>query len=114
MLKIPQFYRITLSKFKKKKSTKRTTALQFEWIVECEKAFSATKQALAAKTLLNHFDPCAELSIYTDASLIALGAVIPQRKKDMWEPLCFFSRKLTSAQQKYSSLTGNFLRFIAQ
>ena len=45
-----------LSKFKKKKSTKRTTALQFEWTVECEKAFIATKQALAAKTLLNHFD----------------------------------------------------------
>jgi cleavage and polyadenylation specificity factor subunit 1 len=32
-----------------------------------------------------------------------MGAVLQQRVQDVWQPLAFFSRKLSSAQQKYSA-----------
>lgn len=44
----------------------------------------------------------AELALFIDASDEAIGAGLQQNKKDAWEPLGFFSRKLTTAQKKYS------------
>ena len=32
-----------------------------------------------------------------------MSAVLQQRVQDVWQPLAFFSRKLSSAQQKYSA-----------
>ena len=32
-----------------------------------------------------------------------MGAVLQQQTKDVWQPLPFFSRKLSPAQQKYSA-----------
>ena len=42
------------------------------------------------------------LSLVTDASDTAIGAVLQQLKNGSWEPLAFFSRKLTPTQAKYS------------
>ena len=39
-----------------------------------------------------------KFNVYTDASSKQLGSVITQRN----QPLAFFSRKLSTAQQKYS------------
>jgi len=41
--------------------------------------------------------------LFTDASTIAMGAVLQQRVQDVWQPLVFFSRKLSPAQQKFST-----------
>lgn len=38
----------------------------------------------------------------TDASDVAIGAALKQKINDNWEPLGFFSRKLTSAEKNYS------------
>lgn len=70
---------------------------------ELRQAFKNCKCALSKATLLAHPDIKAELSIQTDASDSALGAVLQQRAngKD-WQALGFFSRKLSPAQKKYS------------
>ncbi|XP_050359949.1 uncharacterized protein LOC126779872 [Nymphalis io] len=57
-------------------------------------SFELSKKQLSEATLLVHPDPQAELSIQTDASDTAIGAVLQQFKNNEWQPLAFFSRKL--------------------
>jgi len=38
-----------------------------------------------------------------------MGAVLQQRVQDIWQPLAFFSRKLSPAQQKYNAYDREFL-----
>ncbi|KAG6458433.1 hypothetical protein O3G_MSEX010849 [Manduca sexta] len=65
-------------------------------------AFNRCKESLANAALLAHPDCQAELALVTDASDLAMGAVLQQKKNGVWEPLAFFSRKLSPSQQKYS------------
>lgn len=65
-------------------------------------AFERCKTSLANAALLAHPDCQAELALITDASDLAMGAVLQQRKDNAWQPLAFFSRKLSPTQQKYS------------
>ncbi|XP_047985266.1 uncharacterized protein LOC125225551 [Leguminivora glycinivorella] len=65
-------------------------------------AFETCKYRLAQAALLAHPDSKAELAIQTDASDVAIGAVLQQLRDGIWEPLAFFSRKLNAAQRKYS------------
>lgn len=73
-----------------------------EWTAELRETFEKCKQSLAQATELTHPDPNAELVVQTDASDTAIGAVLQQKKGREYEPLAFFSRKLSSAQKKYS------------
>lgn len=49
--------------------------------------------------------PCnnAETRLVTDASDTGIGAALEQKIDETWKPLAFFSRKLTSAQRRYST-----------
>lgn len=69
---------------------------------EMLKAFSSCKSSLSEAALLAHPKPDAELAIYTDASDSSIGAVLQQRIDADWQPLAFFSRRLTCTQKKYS------------
>ena len=72
------------------------------WSPEMQTSFDAIKEALAAATMLHHPDPTLPLALTTDASDVAIGAVIEQRGPSGWEPLAFFSKKLSDSQQKWS------------
>ena len=72
------------------------------WSPEMQASFDAIKEALANATMLHHPDPSLPLSLTTDASDVAIGAVIEQRGPQGWEPLAFFSKKLSDSQQKWS------------
>lgn len=65
-------------------------------------AFEKCKESLCKAALLAHPDCEAQLAVVTDASDTGIGAVLQQRKKDEWQPLAFFSRKLIPSQIKYS------------
>lgn len=65
-------------------------------------AFDQSKESLCNAALLAHPDTQAKLALVTDASDLAMGAVLQQYKGGAWEPLAFFSRKLSPTQQKYS------------
>lgn len=66
-------------------------------------AFMDTKESLSNAALLAHPDCRAKLALVTDASDVALGAVLQQQYQDnVWQPLAFFSRKLSPSQTKYS------------
>lgn len=76
---------------------------------ELLQAFEECKKSLSNYTLLAHPDPNAELSIATDASDVAIGAVLQQKKNGNWEPLAFFSKKLAPPQRKYSPFDRELL-----
>ncbi len=74
------------------------------WDPHKEEAFQAAKKALASAATLAHPSPSAQLGLMVDASSTHVGASLQQRRGgNTWEPLGFFSRKLNTAQSKYSA-----------
>uniref|UniRef100_A0A1X7T8A0 Reverse transcriptase domain-containing protein n=1 Tax=Amphimedon queenslandica TaxID=400682 RepID=A0A1X7T8A0_AMPQE len=74
-------------------------------------AFEAAKTALSDATLLGHPKHDAPLSIATDASDVATGAVLQQWVDSSWQPLAFFSKKLQPAERSTVHLTGSSWEF---
>ena len=70
-------------------------------------AFSASKDSLANATMLVHPDPSRPLSLTTDASDVAVGAVLSQGPDH--QPLAFYSKKLSTAEVKYSAFDRELL-----
>jgi len=71
------------------------------WTPALEEAFIACKNGLAQATLLAQPKMDAPLATFSDASQFFIGAVLQQRVYDSWQPLAFFSRKLSAAQQTW-------------
>ena len=85
------------------------SAKSFAWSTEASDSFKAAKDALAQATVLNHPVPDAPTNIMTDASDMAVGAVLQQYIDGRWTPLAYFSRKLTSTETKYSTFDRELL-----
>lgn len=81
----------------------------FTWPQNCEEAFIQAKSNLANATLLVHPDENAEISITCDASEIAIGATLQQMTKGKWQPIAFFSKKLTQTETRYSAFDRELL-----
>lgn len=75
---------------------------ELTWTEEASRAFELTKASLAEMTLL-HYHSGSLLSLQTDASLTAVGAVLQQHVNDSWQPLAYFSKALKPPQMKYSA-----------
>jgi cleavage and polyadenylation specificity factor subunit 1 len=79
------------------------------WTAVLDKAFEECKASLSQAALLAHPDSTATLALVTNALTTAMGAVLQQQVQDVWQPLAFFSRKLSPAQQKYSAYDRELL-----
>lgn len=80
-----------------------------EWNEVAEQAFLKAKTALAEATLLRHPIPNAKLSLWTDASDVAIGSTLMQFSNNSWEPLAFLSMKLDKSQKKWSTYDRELL-----
>ena len=85
------------------------TKSELQWSDECNCAFKKAKLALAQASLLSHPTPEAPTAIMSDASDMAVGAVLQQYVSDQWQPLSYFSRKLSLTEQKYSTFDRELL-----
>ena len=74
---------------------------KLDWSKDMQHSFDAIKTALANATMLAHPDSKLPLAITSDASDVAIGGVLEQRGPRGWEPLAFFSKKLSTSQQKW-------------
>ena len=88
--------------------TKPTTK-DITWDARSTAAFEDAKRQLSKKTLLAFPAENADLAIMTDASNTGIGAVLEQQINNKWQPLGFFSRSLTSTEQKYSAFDRELL-----
>lgn len=84
-------------------SKHKSTSTVLEWSEEAMTAFNATKEALANATLLSYPKPDAPISLMTDASDLAVGAVLQQYSNGTWQPISFFSKKMKPAETRYST-----------
>ncbi len=82
------------------KTTRRskTQKSPWRWDPIHQQAFDNIKATIAKDVVLAYPDFTKPFEIYTDASTMQLGAVIPQDNR----PIAFFSRKLSETQTKYS------------
>ncbi len=77
-------------------------------------SFQLVKETLAEVATLTHPDPPADLSLAVDASNTHIGAVLQQwqpggGRGGGWRPHFFFSKKLDTAQLKYSAFDRELL-----
>jgi hypothetical protein len=77
--------------------TKNTKS--WTWGKEQQAAFDEAKRVIAREAVLAFPDFSKEFHVWTDASDYQLGAVIIQDDK----PIAFYSRKLNSAQTRYTT-----------
>ena len=66
-------------------------------------AFEALKRAVAQAPVLHMVDPDATMVVYTDASEVAIGAVLHQRVNEEEVPVAFASRRLTDTETRYDT-----------
>ena len=80
------------------------------WNEQQSRAFSDSKVALASACTLPHPLPqCHEYELVTDASQVAVGAVLHQIVDGESIPVGFFSRKLSQPQQRYAAYDRELL-----
>ncbi|GBM41814.1 Transposon Ty3-G Gag-Pol polyprotein [Araneus ventricosus] len=92
-----------------KKKYKRTIV----WTVEAEKALQQCKNDLANAATLVHPSSSASISLTVDASDTAIGGVLQQSSSNGYQPLAFFSRKLSKAEKQYSAYDRELLAVYA-
>lgn len=73
------------------------------WTDTTRLAFHECKKSLSDATLLHYPDSAKALALMVDASNTAIGATLQQLDGDNWQPLGFFSEKLSKAQRNYST-----------
>ena len=69
-----------------------------QWGPPQDAAFQAAKEALSAAAYLQFPEPGAPLTLSTDASDVAIGAVLEQSIQGCPQPIAFFSRKLSATE----------------
>ncbi|GBL74957.1 Transposon Tf2-9 polyprotein [Araneus ventricosus] len=91
------------------KGSKKKDKGKIQWTDEAEKQFEKCKNDLANATLLSFPYSELPLSLFTDASDTAIGAVLQQYENSTWKPIAFYSKKLNDTQQNYSTYDRELL-----
>jgi hypothetical protein len=75
----------------------------FVWTSAHESSFIALKRLLSQAPVLSLPDVSKPYSVFTDASNVAIGAVLTQKHDDgVFHPIAYFSKKLDPAQVNYA------------
>ena len=82
---------------------KRSSQSLLKWTPELVKSFEGAKDCLANYTALAFPAPHANISLVTDASNDAAGAVLQQEIDGVVQPLGFFSRIFSRTERKYAA-----------
>ncbi len=80
-----------------------------EWPPATATAFGVAKATLAAAVPLAHPAPNDVLSLAIDASDTHVGGVLQQLSGGSWQPLAFYSKKLSGAGSRYSTFDRELL-----
>ena len=87
--------------------------LKFKWSSKCEEAFNATKNVLSTYPVLRAPNYERTFSLAVDASNKGIGGVLLQEDQSgVLHPICYFSKKLNSAQQNYSVIEKELLGLV--
>ena len=79
------------------------------WTDSTTLVFNSVRDRLSNLVALKFYDPSLDLQLVTDASDVAIGAVLHQISSSGPEPIEFFSQKLNAAQCNYSAFDRELL-----
>ena len=82
------------------------------WGQDQEDAISILIHLVTTAPILKFFDSSKETFVYSDASDFAVGGWIGQKHGDRIHPVCYYSRKMTSAERGYSIYDKELLSLI--
>jgi hypothetical protein len=82
---------------------------QFVWLSKHQAAFESLKQALCEAPTVQIPDFSKEFVLVTDASDLAVSAVLHQRINGDLAPISYYSRLLTAVERKYSTYENKCL-----
>lgn len=91
------------------KGNRKNDQSLIDWTDETRQAFEQCKSSLCEATLLVFPKHNAPLALTVDASGTAMGAILQQFDNNVWQPLGFYSERLSPAQQKYSTYDRELL-----
>ena len=75
---------------------------QWEWGEQQQEAFETLKTAMTTEPILQNFDPERPVTIETDTSDYAIGAICSQPdEKGILHPVAYYSRKLKDPERNY-------------
>ena len=86
----------------------RKKDVPFQWTYEHQLSFNRLLQVLAEPPVLSSYDLRKPVSLTTDASEKAIGAVLTQHSR----PIIFVSRSLTKTEQRYSNIEREALAVV--
>ena len=88
---------------------------KLEWSTPMLEAFEGSKQLMVRATHLAHLGKKAKLALSVNASCTHIGVALQQEMTPAsLQPLGFFSRKLNTADQKYSAFDRELLAMYAE
>lgn len=82
--------------------TRKNSPNRVEWMAEHQHSFEVLKRSLSTAPVLKLVDHSKPFILRTDASGVGLGAVLLQERDDEKWPVAYASRKLTTAEKRYS------------
>ena len=85
---------------------------KFEWTNECQDAFDRLKSSLTTAPVLVFPDYDQPFLLTTDASGLALGAVLSQGTINKDRPIAYYSRTLSENERKWSTIEREMLAIV--
>ena len=105
------FHRIFIKGFATvaKPLTDLTGEVPFKWSEEATNSVRTLQRALLGRPVLALWDSQAPTRLYTDASLVGIGAILQQFTQGQWHTVEYYSRKLKGAEVNYSATDRELL-----
>jgi len=94
-------------------STLTKKRVRFSWSPEAQQAFERRKRALAETVTLAYPQPDQTFILDTDASDVAVGAILFTTVDGVERPIAFFSRVMNAAQRNYCPTRRELFAVIA-
>lgn len=79
-----------------------TKIKNFEWTLECQKAFEELKEYLGQPPLLSQLEPRDELRLYLAISEYAISAILVRKVDNQQKPVYYVSRVMVDTETKYA------------
>ncbi|GBM36119.1 Retrovirus-related Pol polyprotein from transposon 17.6 [Araneus ventricosus] len=76
----------------------------FVWSENCQDAFNVMQEIILNKPTIKHYDESKPLLLTTDASKVALCAILLQKDGENFYPIEFFSKQLYPSEGNYPSI----------
>ena len=76
----------------------------FQWGPAQDDAFNNVKDLIMSERVLVYYDVTKPTMVSSDASSYGLGGVLMQKHGDIWKPVAYCSRTLSSTEQRYAQI----------